>query len=180
MLPPVFAVRKLILLALMVLTLFACGPSRYEPVRNVYRSPTPVTQGFHTVKAGETLYSIAWRYNRNHHELAQNNGISAPYNIYPGQQISLTKPVSKNTNSTNKTTSAKSPKQTTRYKKSKSHTKPVQEKLANQRHKKVGWLATETQDCGQSRGLPRSAPRRRFEKRRVAEVQRPPVLFCHG
>ena len=137
MLPPVFAVRKLILLALMVLTLFACGPSRYEPVRNVYRSPTPVTQGFHTVKAGETLYSIAWRYNRNHHELAQNNGISAPYNIYPGQQISLTKPVSKNTNSTNKTTSAKSPKQTTRYKKSKSHTKPVQEKLANQRHKKV-------------------------------------------
>ena len=137
MFPSGQAVKLLVWLPLLVLALTACGPSRYEPIRNVYRSPTPVTQGVHRVRAGETLYSIAWRYNRNHHELAQSNGISAPYDIYPGQVIKLTKTAHKPTPIAKSTTSQPSSNQSSRYKKPASHTKPVQEKVANQRHNKV-------------------------------------------
>ncbi len=134
---PVHAVIKLIVLSLSVFALCACGPSRYEPIRNVYRSPTPVTQGVHKVKSGETLYSIAWRYNRNHHELAQNNGISAPYDIYPGQEIHLGKAPQKTTPTYKKPSSSRNTNQTSRYKKPPTKIKPVQEKVANQRHNKV-------------------------------------------
>lgn len=131
------AVIKCLQLGFLALVLCSCGPSRYEPYRNVYRSPAPVVQGSHTVRAGETLYSIAWRYNRGHEELARSNSISAPYRIYPGQVIRLdaksvtvaSKPSAPPTRSTSK--------QTTRYKKPQTNTKPVQEKVANQRDKKV-------------------------------------------
>ena len=43
----------------------------------------------HVVAAGETLYSIAWRYDLNFERLAEVNGIDASYRIVPGQQLSL-------------------------------------------------------------------------------------------
>lgn len=43
----------------------------------------------HWVSAGETLYSIAWRYDVDHRRLAQHNGISPPFTIYPGQVLRL-------------------------------------------------------------------------------------------
>lgn len=54
-------------------------------------APVPVgaTPGKHTVKPGEWLYSIARLYNVNPFTLAQVNGISAPYRIYPGQQLTI-------------------------------------------------------------------------------------------
>ena len=131
------AVRKRALLLLLVSLVVGCGPSRYEPIRNVYRSPAPVTQGSHRVKAGETLYSIAWRYNRNHLELAKSNGISAPYAIYPGQLIDLSKTTVNSTKVNKSGNSVPVRNQSSRYKKPPSHAKPVQEKVANQRHKKV-------------------------------------------
>src|SRR5690606_18604053 len=76
-----------LLCIVLALSLAACGTSRYEPIRNVYRSAAPVTQGSYRVKAGDTLYSIAWRNNRDHQELAASNGIKPPYRIYPGQII---------------------------------------------------------------------------------------------
>ncbi len=48
-----------------------------------------VTKGIHTVKSGESLYLIAWRYGRDFKELAVANGIDEPFNIHPGQKISL-------------------------------------------------------------------------------------------
>lgn len=53
------------------------------------RSPPRVTSGQHKVRQGETLYSIAWLYNRDFRELARSNGIHSPYTIYPGQSIDL-------------------------------------------------------------------------------------------
>lgn len=44
------------------------------------------------VRAGETLYAIAWRYNLDYRELARWNNVSAPYTIRPGQELVLTDP----------------------------------------------------------------------------------------
>jgi lipoprotein NlpD len=59
--------------------------------------PKPALQnksGVHIVNRGDTLYSIAWRYNFDYKSLAHWNNINAPYTIYPGQIIRL-KPVLK-------------------------------------------------------------------------------------
>jgi len=43
----------------------------------------------HTVARGDTLYSIAWTHNIDYRRLALVNNLSAPYTIYPGQQLNL-------------------------------------------------------------------------------------------
>jgi LysM repeat protein len=43
----------------------------------------------HTVQSGERLFSIARLYNVNPYAIAQLNGISAPYLIYPGQKLKI-------------------------------------------------------------------------------------------
>jgi lipoprotein NlpD len=43
--------------------------------------------GDYTVRRGDTLYSIAWRYGRDYRELAAWNGIRPPYTIYVGQRL---------------------------------------------------------------------------------------------
>ncbi len=47
------------------------------------------TPGFHIVNKGDTLYSIAWRYNFDYKAVADWNAINPPYTIYPGQFIRL-------------------------------------------------------------------------------------------
>ena len=44
---------------------------------------------YHTVKKGDTLYSIAFSSGKDFVELAKINRVSAPYHIYPGQQLNL-------------------------------------------------------------------------------------------
>lgn len=48
--------------------------------------------GYYQVRPGETLYSIAWRFDLNYRELAGWNDISAPYTIYPGQRLRMNPP----------------------------------------------------------------------------------------
>jgi lipoprotein NlpD len=43
----------------------------------------------YTVKSGDTLYSIAWRYEMDFRDIAKWNGISTPFSIYPGQRLSM-------------------------------------------------------------------------------------------
>jgi LysM repeat protein len=43
----------------------------------------------HTVKAGETLFSIGRLYNVNPYSIAAANNIPYPYIIYPGQQLTI-------------------------------------------------------------------------------------------
>ncbi|WP_236074870.1 peptidoglycan DD-metalloendopeptidase family protein [Teredinibacter purpureus] len=52
-------------------------------------SPEDQRLKFHIVAKGETLYSIAWRYNLDYKVLARMNGVGSSYKIYPGQTISL-------------------------------------------------------------------------------------------
>ncbi len=53
------------------------------------RVPTASTQGFHVVKKGETLYSIAWKYGFDFRDIADWNRIAEPYVIYPDQVVRL-------------------------------------------------------------------------------------------
>ena len=43
----------------------------------------------HRVKAGETLYSIAFEYGRDHRDVARWNKIRKPYTIYPKQKLRI-------------------------------------------------------------------------------------------
>jgi len=72
----------LIVLCLMV----ACSS---HPVATVDdRSNRQIYKGkVHKVNAGDTLFSIAWRYGVDYKKLAEFNGIRPPYTIYPAQQI---------------------------------------------------------------------------------------------
>ena len=53
--------------------------------------PIPISRVY-TVQAGDTLYSIGWRYGLDYRGLAQANGLQPPYTIYPGQKLRLTAP----------------------------------------------------------------------------------------
>ncbi len=65
--------------ALLLMALTACSPAylRWQPQQYV-------------VQRGDTLYSIAWRYQLDYRELADWNGIGSNYLIYPGQELRLT------------------------------------------------------------------------------------------
>lgn len=51
--------------------------------------------GFHVVNKGDTLYSIAWRYDLDYKSVASWNEIDSPYTIYPGQLLRLKPPLKK-------------------------------------------------------------------------------------
>lgn len=68
-----------LLVAAVALFVVGCG--------GPYRKPDSHT---YTVRAGDTLYSIAWRNNLDYRDLARWNGLSSNYRIYPGQVLRLT------------------------------------------------------------------------------------------
>lgn len=73
-----------------ILTLSACTSSRPVQVVDLKaRMSGGVVPATHVVRAGETLYSIAWRYDRDYREIAALNGIDGTFRIYPGQQLRL-------------------------------------------------------------------------------------------
>ena len=66
----------------LLLVLAACGGgTRWDDPRAT-----------HIVRSGETLFSIAWRYGKDHRDLARWNRLGDGSLIYPGQVIRLTPP----------------------------------------------------------------------------------------
>ena len=54
------------------------------------RQPPPsIKINEHYVSKGDTLYSIAWMYEKDVHKLARANGLRTPYTIYQGQRLTL-------------------------------------------------------------------------------------------
>ncbi len=94
------------LLALSGILLHGCGGSgTLAPVEDDNSDPTiravpvelppkrePAPPSDYRVVAGDTLFSIAWRHDADHRELARWNGIGPPYVIYPGQRLLLRTP----------------------------------------------------------------------------------------
>ncbi|WP_188751212.1 peptidoglycan DD-metalloendopeptidase family protein [Marinobacterium zhoushanense] len=81
--------QKLVIL-LAVFALSACSGG-YAPVteQSLGGRPSGPAPARYTVRQGDTLYSIAWRYGMDFRELAAINGIDRRYIIYPGQKLRL-------------------------------------------------------------------------------------------
>jgi lipoprotein NlpD len=68
--------------------LLGCAQTGNPPVAE--RSPVFDTRSErYVVTAGDTLYSIAWRFGLDYQRLARANAIAPPYTIYPGQRLRL-------------------------------------------------------------------------------------------
>jgi LysM repeat protein len=71
----------------------ATGVMTTVPAANTSKlSQSPVHQGmgrYHTVIAGDTLYSLSRRYGVNFKQIAANNGIVAPYQLRVGQSLHI-------------------------------------------------------------------------------------------
>lgn len=93
--PDIFqkSARCLFNILITVFLLAACGQNPHRVEVTDTRQPPSEKLTHHTVVKGETLYSIAWRYNLDFNKLAAANGISGKYQIYPGQRIRLTESV---------------------------------------------------------------------------------------
>lgn len=47
---------------------------------------------YHIVQQGDTLYSVSFRYQRDHHDVAEWNGLQPPYALKAGQQLRVAPP----------------------------------------------------------------------------------------
>ncbi|WP_299079877.1 peptidoglycan DD-metalloendopeptidase family protein [uncultured Paraglaciecola sp.] len=88
-------------------TIFACGVltlscsnrNQPAPVTELYQGKTfrdfeqqAYSATTYQVKAGDTLYSIAWYSGKDYRDIARINKIAAPYQIQPGQVLTLNNP----------------------------------------------------------------------------------------
>lgn len=87
---------RALLLLVAALLLAACGHSRVvkregpasaAPTQRTVQAPP--RSGEYRVRAGDTLYGIAFRHGLDYREVASWNRIPAPYTIYPGQTLRL-------------------------------------------------------------------------------------------
>lgn len=68
----------------------AAGSGAYSShTRSATPARTPIPGGSYVVLKGDTLYSIAFRKGVDFRDLAQWNGIAAPYTIWPRQRLTL-------------------------------------------------------------------------------------------
>jgi lipoprotein NlpD len=74
--------QQLAIACVAVALLSGCASEPPRPAR-------PATAPTYTVKAGDTLYAIAWRLRLDYRELARWNGINDKYLIRPGQVLRL-------------------------------------------------------------------------------------------
>ena len=72
---------------LCLVLLSACA--NYAAPVSTRAQPPSIRITTHQVAAGESLYSIAWRYDLNFRLLARANGLSEPYSLNPGQRLTL-------------------------------------------------------------------------------------------
>ena len=67
---------RVLIVTVLALASSACSNQRWDP-------------DDYPVSSGDTIYSIAWKYEIDPFELARWNNISSPYRIYPGQRLKM-------------------------------------------------------------------------------------------
>ena len=83
--------RKTLVFLIVLFSTLIQGCTPYNaPIIDLEQPPSQLIKT-HLVEEGETLYSIAWRYDFNVRELARINRLSEPYQVRKGQVISLDK-----------------------------------------------------------------------------------------
>lgn len=83
---------KLIILSSLILFNSGClrfVKNDHEDKKEISSSSSSKNVTHHHVKAGETLYSIAFEYGRDHRDIARWNQIRKPYTIFPKQKIRI-------------------------------------------------------------------------------------------
>ena len=78
---------KALLGILLLLTVTAC--SNYAAPVSTLEQPPSNRITNHQVGTGDTLYSIAWRYDLNFRLLARANNLTEPFSLQPGQRLTL-------------------------------------------------------------------------------------------
>lgn len=86
-------IRKLISVSTLVLLCAGCYSSKVVDPAPVYSLPIKAESvpEFHTVKEGESLYTVAWIYDLDYHTIASNNYLTSKDSVRPGQKIYLKK-----------------------------------------------------------------------------------------
>ncbi|HHF7366598.1 TPA: peptidoglycan DD-metalloendopeptidase family protein [Legionella bozemanae] len=79
---------KRFLCLFLMITLVGCG-NNLAPVTELKWNPYSRYQKVYVVKRGDTLFSIAFRYDTNYRTLARLNHINPPYSLRVGQVINL-------------------------------------------------------------------------------------------
>lgn len=85
--------RRHLIAALACLPVAGCGGRALTWEGQARPAPVPA-QGVYTVRGGDTLYSIAFRYGLDYRALARWNGLGDASLIHPGQRLRLTAPPS--------------------------------------------------------------------------------------
>lgn len=90
--------RRIVLLSCCLMQLAACGTTQ-APVDELpatspapKAAPLPLPPGYHQVKRGDTLYSIAFQYGYSYEQIATWNAIAAPFVIHLGQRLRVMPP----------------------------------------------------------------------------------------
>ena len=81
--------RRWLLYIFLFSFLVSCGGSGSRAPIEERRAKPQTPPASYSVKGGDTLFSIAWRYGLDYRKVAANNHISPPYTIYPGQKVYL-------------------------------------------------------------------------------------------
>lgn len=113
--------KGFVIIGLLILFTGAGGCARFVDYGEGYsreadykdpRPPKNTTITYHTVRKGETLYSIAWQYGHDYRAVASWNQLSRSYTIYPGQKLRVRAPdsqsVAKSSSTSKKSASRKS------------------------------------------------------------------------
>lgn len=79
----------MLLLLPLISVLSACKSTQQLPPVEQLSQPPSIRLNYHTVSRGDSLYTIAWLYGVDFHELAQINHLSPPYALRNGQKIML-------------------------------------------------------------------------------------------
>ena len=90
----------LLLVLLLCLQLVACsGRKSPAPVAELYQGKTfrdvqksSYNSHIYIVEKGDTLFTISWKSGQDYRDIAKFNNIRPPYNIFPGQRLTLKKP----------------------------------------------------------------------------------------
>ena len=96
--------RKIFIMSALVLAVSGCANQQHNTpqIRDLSEARRAVESSpQYTVKAGDTLYGIAWQHNLDYRQLAAMNNIDAPYQIQPGQTIALRAGAATDSSSTN-------------------------------------------------------------------------------
>lgn len=76
---------------IVLITLLASCVSKnnWAPVESLKWSSQDSYPTIHTVERGDTLYTLAFKYEQDHEKLARLNGLHSPYHLYTGQRLKI-------------------------------------------------------------------------------------------